>query len=476
MPTLPIPLFARTYKNADGVVLTDDAATQYNGFIDGLSGLNIRPGEVQVDFPARRNEGLVYLPDLENLYGVAEGIFYSYSIALDGSLTELSSGPVTFAAGDMCTFAWDGEYIWIAGGGKLNYFEPGPNTITELADADAPTTVTHVAFLDGYILATGNGLNRFYWSDNPTRTSWSALSFASAEGHPDILIALKVVQRQIYLFGKTSVEIWENDGTTPFSRIPGGLIEVGCIAKHSITRHDNSLMWLSSTRQFARFNGIDVEFISSRYDKEIAQFSVVSDCIGAFIHKDGQEYCVFSFPSEGKTFAYNPKIDDWSDWGRWSSSTLQWVPYDFRGVAYDTKYGNTYVGKKDAQVVARLSSDSVEDCTGDNTTEPFKFLRRTGHIDNGSSKKKRVEELSFRARRGAAELGLDPKLMLRYRNNGSSQWSNIIEIDLGEIGETEHHIKLKRLGIFSSRQYEISATDNLPIVLANAEIDVTVLR
>jgi len=66
--------------------------------------------------------------------------------------------------------------------------------------------------------------------------------------------------------------------------------------------------------------------------------------------------------------------------------------------------------------------------------------------------------------------------MLRYRNNGSNQWSNIREIGLGDIGDTVHHIELHRMGMYKSRQYEISATDNVPIVLSNAEAEITVLR
>jgi hypothetical protein len=473
MPTLPIPLFTRSYKNADENILVDDAAVQYNGFIDELEGLNIRPGEVLAVNTAKRNDGLFMWPDKNFIISVNEGSVILHTVSGETLVTAYSGGSVTFS-GNIVSFCNSGTNVFMAGGGKINYVN-AVGTVTELADTDAPDNVTHVAFLDGYILAI-NGDGKLYWSNIPTNTDWSSLDFASAEGNPDNTKSLHVVQRQIYILGTVSTEIWENDGTTPFSRIPGGLIEIGCAAKYSPIKRGNTLMWLSHTREFVQFTGTDVEFISSRYNKEIARFSEVSDCIGGLIHHEGQEFCVFHFPSEQRTLVYNPALEDWSEWGNWDSSGMRWLPYDFRSTAYDLNTGKTFIGKELAACIACLDSDSRVDLVTAVTTRPFKFLRRTGHIDNGTTKKKRVESLRFKAKRGTGISSGTPMLMLRYRNNSSNTWSNIREISLGDIGETEHIIKLHRLGIYESRQYEISATDNVPVILSNAEADITVLR
>lgn len=474
MPTIPVPLFTRSHKGVDQSVLTDDAAVQYNGYLDELQGLNIRSGEVLAISTGLRNDGLYFWPDKNYIVCVDDTRVTLRTVSGETLVNAFSSATSTFVAGVPIIFASNGPYTFMAGGGKINYVDQF-GVVTELADPNAPSTVTHVAFLDGYILAI-DGSGRFYWSDITTVTDWSALSFASAEGNPDNIQAMHVVQRQIYLLGAASTEIWENDGDTPFSRIPGGLIELGCIAKYSPIKHGNSLLWLSHTRQIVEFTGTDVKFISGRYDKELANFRIVSDCIGGLIYKDGQEFCVFHFPSEQRTLVYNPALEDWSEWGNWHTGGMQWLPYDFRATAYDLNSGKTFVGKERALAIACLSSDSREDITGAATSEPFKFLRRTGHISHGTSRTKRLEELRFTARRGAPEQSSTPKLMFRYRNDGSSQWSNITEISLGAIGDTEHHVALKRLGMYQSRQYEISATDNMQIVLSNAEADITVLR
>lgn len=473
MPTLPAPLFNKVYKNANGVVLTDEAARQYNGFLERLGGVSIRPGEVLAINPAARNDGLYMWPDKNYIVCVDNGNVHLRTVSGQTLVNAFAHGVATFPTGVPVIFCNDANTVFMAAGGKINYVST-VGLVTELLDTDAPTNVTHVAFIDGYILAN-NGDGKLYFSNIPTTTDWSALDFASAEGNPDKIQGIYVVQRQIFLIGTISTELWENDGTTPFSRVPGGLIEMGCAAKYSPIKFGDSLMWLNHDWEFVQFTGTNVKLISSDFDKEIQDFNVVSDCIGSLVKKGGKTYCLFYFPTEQRTLAYNPIEEDWSEWVTWNSSSMSWMPYDCRAAVRDISTGQVFVGKERAQLIACLDADSRVDLTGAATSLPFKFFRQTGFVDYGTGKVKRNEELRIRVTRGKAHV-TDPKLMLRYRNNGSNTWSNIRDISLGSIGETEHHVKFSRMGTYRSRQYEISCTDNVPLTMARAEEDITVLR
>lgn len=426
MSTVQLPLFTRSYKNADGIVLTDDSATQFNGFIDQLRGLNIRPGERPALNGTGRVNGLFYWPDKNKIIAVYDGGAGLFNI-VEGSgvysgskhLEQIGSfEDVTFGAGNLVTFASDGARVFMAGGGPINYINDS-GAVSEVTDSEAPTKVTHIAFLDGYILAINDshqGDGKFYNSVVNDGTSFEALGFQTAEGSPDNNQALHVIQRQIYLLGAVSTEIWENDGQTPFSRIPGGLIEIGCIARNSPIRWGNSLVWLGHTRQIVQFTGTDVKFISGRYDKEIANFQTVHDCIGNFIQHGGQEYLVFQFPTENRTFVYNPQVDDWSEWGGWDPLTNAWQCYDLQNSARDLITGETFIGKRDAGRIAMLSSTSRFDLLAGADVRGFRFFRRTGWIDHGTSKDKRLEELRFRVKRGAIDAaGLNN---LRFEEEG----------------------------------------------------------
>ncbi|MBL0320559.1 MAG: hypothetical protein IPP74_14885 [Alphaproteobacteria bacterium] len=207
-----------------------------------------------------------------------------------------------------------------------------------------------------------------------------------------------IVQRQVYLLGTVSTEIWENDGSTPFSRIPGGLIQIGCLAKYSPIIRGNSIIWLGHTRQFVEFTGTNVKFLGSQYDKELAKFGTVTDCIGSYVQHDGQEHCIFYFPTEDRTLVYDPVSENWCEWAHWDSEALEWKAYDIRSSAKDLTSGKTLVGKK-AKYIAALESKSRVDMVG-TRYKAFKFLRQTGWIDHGNSKRKRCEQLSFRVTRG----------------------------------------------------------------------------
>jgi len=70
----------------------------------------------------------------------------------------------------------------------------------------------------------------------------------------------------------------------------------------------------------------------------------------------------------------------------------------------------------------------------------------------------------------------DPKLMIRWRDNNRANWSNEHYISLGNIGETDLILRLKRLGVFRTRQFELVVTDVVAASFGDAEVDITVLR
>ncbi len=64
---------------------------------------------------------------------------------------------------------------------------------------------------------------------------------------------------------------------------------------------------------------------------------------------------------------------------------------------------------------------------------------------------------------------------VRYKDNNELSFSNYIEGDLGNLGDTEMLITFEPLGSYVTRQYEIVITDSVPFVLVNADEDVEVV-
>lgn len=472
MPTVKLPIFSPIQKGVDGIELSDDNFSLFDGYRTIGGGTTKRPGSKAL-FTASAAlgvgvDGLFYWAEKDVVMLCGGGDIYQLTyVSNTPVVTKLTSTPL-LNQGSPVSMTVDGTNFYAANGGKIVY-TPVSGTPAYIADPDAPTTVAQIAFLDGYILAIDSG-NKFYWSDVNAGTSWNALSFATAAGSPDLISAMKIYNREVYLLGQRSVEIWENDGTTPFSRIPGGFIQSGCSAPSAVIEDENALYWLDENRRLVRFAGKSVERLSTRFDRELQSLSKVSDAIAQKIQIDGHVFFVFSFPFDNRTLVYNQTVEDWCEWGRWALADATYERWLGSAYCYAEKWGLHLIGRRDSLIVSQLSREYAGD-----DSDLIRLARVTGHIDNGTSKTKQCNEVRLRAKRGAGLSDRQPKLMLRYKLDNRS-WSNTKEFSLGNIGEYDLVLRDIRRHQYRTKQYEFSATDAVEVVFSQAEEDIEVLR
>ena len=93
-----------------------------------------------------------------------------------------------------------------------------------------------VDVLDGYAAFVKADSTEFFLSAINDALTYDALDFASAEGSPDNIVAIKRVGRELWLFGENTTEIWSNVGAAdfPFLRVSGAFVERGCAAAFSV--------------------------------------------------------------------------------------------------------------------------------------------------------------------------------------------------------------------------------------------------
>ena len=474
MPTVKLPIFESIMKGVDGIELNDENFSLIDGYRTLNGGTTNRFGSKK-KFVASTATGfgfdaMFYWAEKDCVIAVGGGEVYQLTyVSNTPVITSLTAGTPLLGQNTPTSITVDGTNFYAANGGQI-VWGPIGGTPAYIADPDAPTAVSHVEFLDGYILAINPSTNRFYWSDVNAGTSWNSLSFASAAGSPDLLCSLKVLNREIYLFGQRSIEIWENDGSTPFARIPGGFIQSGCAAPYAVLQDENSLYWIDENRRLVRFAGKQVERLSTKFDRELQGLSSVSDGVAMKIQIDGYVFFVFTFKKANRTLVFNQTTNDWCEFGKWSYTEAAYDRWIGNCYAYAEKWGLHLIGRRDSLAISEVSRDFATD-----DTDTIRLARVTGHIDHGTSQIKQCNEVRFRAKRGTGLSARTPKLMIRYKTDNMA-WSNIKEFSLGNIGEYSLVLRDLRRNQYRTKQYEFTATDAVDVVFSQAEEDIEVLR
>jgi hypothetical protein len=339
-----------------------------------------------------------------------------------------------------------------------------------MADGDAPTTVSHVAYLDGYVLANDIGTGQWFYADPLDLTSWNALDFASAEGKPDTIDALHVGWGEVALFGRQSIEFWYNDGVSPFARINGGVVEDGIEAAYSVGQLPDGWIYLNKARRFMRLRGRQPEPISFPFDRFIQDLSTVEETVADVIDIAGQLFYVVTFPISDRTLVYNVYRQQWHEWGYWDVNTTTHRRFLGQHHAFARSLNKHFIGDYQSDVIYELSRSVHTDGVNNDV---IRSVRRTGFVSHGTYGRKRSHALRIRAKRGLGTVDgvngpTDPTMQVRYRD-AAGAWSNERSVSLGAVGQHELIAELRRLGMYTTRQWEFIHTDNTDWVLSDAQ-------
>lgn len=155
--------------------------------------------------------------------------------------------------------------------------DSSPNEFFEEGTGDFPTT-SIVTYQDGYFIIGENVSQNFYLSGlNSTDFDWTAV--AQAEGSHDNNIKIVSYNRDLWIFGRDSIEIWNNTGNADFAfeRNNNAFIEHGCIAQHSVAKINDEVFWLGKDR-----NGSSVVYRSRGFNPERVSTHAIENALKNF--------------------------------------------------------------------------------------------------------------------------------------------------------------------------------------------------
>jgi hypothetical protein len=331
-----------------------------------------------------------------------------------------------------------------------------------------------VAFQDGYLIFNKAGTNQAFFS-GLYDTSFDGLDIFFAEGSPDPINAIVSNNQNVFVFGPQAIEAFYNSGDAdqPFTRIQGAVIDTGCVAPGTIVRLESSLYFVGG----GETGGGIVYAMSGYQPQRISTPSVEAEIRSvptedlsratAYAYQQGGHlfYCL-NLPGSSSTWVYDASTQLWHERCYLNFTQLERDLAECHAFAYNEN------------VVGDYSSGKLYALDQDYTTDngiSIKRLRRSPHV---SEKLVRLRHDSFQldmetgvGTSGTGQ-GTDPKVMMRWSDDGGHSWSNEQWVSCGKIGEYRTRAIWRRLGMSRDRVYEVSITDPVKAVLIGAELDV----
>jgi hypothetical protein len=401
----------------------------------------------------------------------------------------------------------NGTQLFIACGGPSYIYNNSTGAFGPITDPDFPGALT-VGYLDGYFVFIEPNSQKIWVTTLLDGTSIDPLDFASAEGNPDNLVSMIVDHREAWLFGTNSVEVWYDAGNVdfPLQRIQGAYNEIGCAATYSVAKLDNGLFWLGADSRgqgivyrSQGYTGIRVSTHAIEY--AIAQYGNISDAIGYTYQQEGHAFYVLTFPSADKTWVYDVSTQAWHeragfDNGQFTRhrSNCQ-MAYNSEVVVGDYENGNLYAFDLDVYAdngnvqkwlrswralptgqnnLNRTAHHSLQlDCesgvgvSGSDYTDITFLVTESGLFLTTESGDFIISSES------SMTIGVDPKAMLRWSDDGGHTWSNEHWSPMGKIGVYQQRVFWRRLGMtlkLRDRVYEVSGSDPAKIAIMGAEL------
>ena len=456
MPIKDIPINVGLNLAVDEVGLKTHNAAMHDCFVDELGGVNRRPGLVEFCDLGTSSpvDGIFWWGYYSYLIAVSGGLAFKVT-ASDGSIFSQLTGSV-FTPGNRVIFGdWDSSWFAADGG---NIVKGDTTSVGEISDVDAPANISHIAVLDRYLLAGQTNSRRVWYPQVNDPDDWQAEYF-SKDAQFDKLQATRVAGLEAYLIGERSMEVWHNDGSTPFVRLGQGFVQSGTVAPYSFVYCDavSSFVWLDHERKVVMLNGRTPAVLSATMTKYIQSFSYVTDALGDYMVLAGRPYYKIDFPTEDKTLIWDFIKEQWYEWGYWNSGSASYERWRGNCYCLAPAWNFSLVGDKSNGKIYKVDPTVFTD-DGDT----IRMLNRTGHVDwDAPGTKKKSVALNLRLKRTQVATPPGPvQMVIQYRDNGATTWKTEKTITISTTAaDTEYRASIRQLGAYYSRQWQFIYTD-----------------
>jgi hypothetical protein len=353
--------------------------------------------------------------------------------------------------------------VGIVAGNVYYVLDTATNTISK-PNIPALPAANSVTFLDGYLVFSIPDGRIFHTALNDALTV-NALSFATASSRSDGLRRIVTHRGALIALGETSLEIWEDAGTTPFAfaRIRAD-IDIGCIAEQTVATVADALIWVDHNgvvRQLTASEPVRISTHALERAISALTWNERRALRAAYTHFNGHDF--YAVTSPYWTWELDLATGLWHE--RASGGLSNWFAQGF----------SSFNGK----VVIGSSQDaSLHVLDGTSQTEsgnPYLFLAQSAPLHDFPGGLI-VDQLDVDIIPGTGITGADadaanPKLMLDWSDDGGRTWTGGRIASLGCVGERHAAASFHQLGatLRAGRTFRLSSSSSVMRGILNAE-------
>lgn len=291
--------------------------------------------------------------------------------------------------------------------------------------------------------------------------------FFSAEARPDPVQAIGENTNELFVFGSTNVQIFTPDAALVYA--PVSTREYGLVAPYSVIKVDQAFAWLDHRRRFVVSDGRTFEVISDGIEATLDTIADPSDCFGYRVHEGPIDCLVWTFPGDGRTFAYQ-RQGGWSQWQGRNEGANQWKQLPITALAHDQNTDDNLVGTSDGKVGVLLMGETKD------FDEDIVAYVESGFYSRGTDRRKHCVSVRLTFERGeAVQPTEEPVAFLSYAD-APDKWSNPRPIKLGADGDTRPVVVFRSLGVYRRRAWRLQFSADVDLVLAGVEEEFEVLE
>lgn len=359
-----------------------------------------------------------------------------------------------------------------AGGGSGACFDNSDSLVDDGLDFHP----SDGGFLDGrFILIESNTAN-VHWCEAMRYHDWPGTNVAVAQGDPDNLVAMQVINREVWLLGENTTEVWvtTDDPDMPYQRMSGAAMEWGCQAIASPAKLGNHLYWLAKNRrggqgQIVRAEGYTqaTPVASAAVSQAVYRYKQPEDAIFIPVSMDGHDFLIVTFPFDDATWLYDATTQQWTELGDWDQTAGH----------YHRHRSNCYAWFGNRHIFGDYSNGKVYSWRVGEHQEEGDFVRRERTfqhlVADGKSMLWHGVEI-FLESGAAIRHDQMPSIRLSFSDDGGHSFGREIEGSVGRRGDRGLRVRFHRLGSSRDRIFRLAVGDAVPWRIFGGVADVEV--